>query len=70
MLSYLERQEKRQLEEFFQDSDCFPLPRPVDSDSQLKDVEQMEWQQLRSEFREEYVVLERQIYQAYDFLRN
>lgn len=36
MLSMLERQERRQLEEFFSDSDCFPLPRPVESDSQLR----------------------------------
>ena len=63
MLNMLERSEKRQLEEYFANYDCFPLPRPVENDSMLKDVEQMEYENLRAEFREEYVALERQIFQ-------
>lgn len=61
----LERSERRLLEDYFEDSDCFPLPRPVESESMLKEVENMEWDELKSDFREEYVVLERQIFQRY-----
>jgi hypothetical protein len=36
MLKMLQRNEKRQLEGFFKTHDCFPLPRPVDSEDKLK----------------------------------
>eukprot|EP01116_Phalansterium_solitarium_P002978 TRINITY_DN1336_c0_g1_i2.p1 TRINITY_DN1336_c0_g1~~TRINITY_DN1336_c0_g1_i2.p1 ORF type:complete len:546 (-),score=208.97 TRINITY_DN1336_c0_g1_i2:375-2012(-) len=47
---------------FAEPADCMPLPRPVDRDEQLKDVESMEWEELRSEFREKYAVLEDKIF--------
>lgn len=64
MLKMLQRNEKRQLEGFFKTHDCFPLPRPVDSEAALKDVEKLAFDALRSEFREEYGILERQIFTA------
>ncbi len=67
-MSMLESTEKRLLQDYFADYDCFPLPRPVENDSMLKEVDGMEWNELRSEFREEYVVLERQIWQRYHYL--
>lgn len=51
------------LEKYFSDYDCFPLPRPVDKDEMLKEVDNLQWEELKSDFREEYVVLERQVYQ-------
>lgn len=36
MMRMLDRAERRRLEDFFENYDCFPLPRPVDSDEQLK----------------------------------
>eukprot|EP01125_Pyxidicula_operculata_P018571 TRINITY_DN6608_c1_g2_i1.p1 TRINITY_DN6608_c1_g2~~TRINITY_DN6608_c1_g2_i1.p1 ORF type:complete len:1829 (-),score=575.17 TRINITY_DN6608_c1_g2_i1:19-5268(-) len=63
MLSMLDRTERRQLESYFDDNyDCFPLPRPVENEAMLKEVEKLEWNELRNEFREEYAVLERQIF--------
>ena len=51
------------MEACFRSHDCVPLPRPVDAESQLSQVEGMEWSELRSEFREEYVILERLLLQ-------
>uniref|UniRef100_A0A6B2KW57 GB1/RHD3-type G domain-containing protein n=1 Tax=Arcella intermedia TaxID=1963864 RepID=A0A6B2KW57_9EUKA len=62
MLGFLDRNEKRQLQNSFVDYTCFPLPRPVETEAMLKEVERLEWEDLRAEFREEYVVLERQIF--------
>jgi hypothetical protein len=36
MMRMLDRTERRRLEEFFENYDCVPLPRPVDSDELLK----------------------------------
>eukprot|EP01114_Cavostelium_apophysatum_P013934 TRINITY_DN3481_c0_g1_i2.p1 TRINITY_DN3481_c0_g1~~TRINITY_DN3481_c0_g1_i2.p1 ORF type:complete len:1119 (-),score=263.77 TRINITY_DN3481_c0_g1_i2:20-3124(-) len=52
------------LEKCFSDYECILLPRPVDRDELLKEVDNMTWDQLRSDFREEYVVLERQIFNS------
>ena len=38
--------------------DCVPLPRPVDSEEQLQQVESMEFGQLKGAFLEEYYMLE------------
>jgi len=64
MWEKLDQGAKNALQKCFQDYDCFPLPKPVDKDELLKEVDNMGWDQLRSEFREEYVVLERQIFAA------
>jgi hypothetical protein len=38
--------------------DCVPLPRPVDAEEQLQQVESMEFGQLKGTFLEEYYMLE------------
>ena len=38
--------------------DCVPLPRPVDSDAELQQVESMEFAKLKGAFLEEYYMLE------------
>ena len=38
--------------------DCVPLPRPVDSEEQLQQVESMDFAQLKGAFLEEYYLLE------------
>jgi hypothetical protein len=42
----------------FRSYDCVPLPRPVDSEDQLQQVETMEFGSLKSFFLEEYYLLE------------
>ncbi len=38
--------------------DCVPLPRPVDSEDDLQQVESMEFAKLKGAFLEEYYMLE------------
>ncbi len=38
--------------------DCVPLPRPVDSEDELQQVESMEFAKLKGAFLEEYYMLE------------
>lgn len=64
MNSKLGDRERTALERCFVESDCFPLPRPVDKESDLQHVEQMPYDALKVEFRDEYVVLERQVFNA------
>jgi hypothetical protein len=55
---------RRALKKCFDTAECFPLPRPVDRDELLKDVEKLDWNELRPEFREEYTILERRLYKG------
>ena len=64
MLDKMTPTDQKALERFFADYDCFPLPRPVDKESDLQRVEEMPYEALRDDFREEYAVLERQIFNA------
>eukprot|EP01127_Copromyxa_protea_P000366 TRINITY_DN1029_c0_g1_i1.p1 TRINITY_DN1029_c0_g1~~TRINITY_DN1029_c0_g1_i1.p1 ORF type:complete len:1994 (-),score=527.17 TRINITY_DN1029_c0_g1_i1:102-6083(-) len=64
MMRMLDRTERRRLEDFFDNYDCFPLPRPVDSDDMLKYVDTLKFEDLRTDFKEEYCVLERQVFQT------
>ncbi|PRP76870.1 hypothetical protein PROFUN_13214 [Planoprotostelium fungivorum] len=64
MMDKLEKSSRDALQRCFSDYDCVPLPRPVDKDELLKEVDNLGWDGLRSEFREEYVVLERAIFNA------
>lgn len=52
------------LERYFSDYDCVPLPRPVDKDELLKEVDNLGWGGLRDQFKEEYIMLERSIFNA------
>jgi hypothetical protein len=38
--------------------DCFPLPRPVDSEQQLQEVDRMEFSSLKANFVEEFFLLD------------
>lgn len=62
LLSKFGAADKERLEKCFGSVDCFPLPRPVANDKDLKNVEGMPYDALTSEFREEYLVLERKIF--------
>jgi hypothetical protein len=62
MMSKLGENERSALERNFATSDCAVLPRPVDREADLQNVEQMDWAHLNENFREEYLVLERQIF--------
>jgi hypothetical protein len=64
MMSKLGENERSALERNFSTSDCAVLPRPVDREADLQNVEQMDWAHLNENFREEYLVLERQIFNA------
>jgi hypothetical protein len=64
MMSKLGENERSALDRNFASSDCAVLPRPVDREADLQNVEQMDWAQLNENFREEYLVLERQIFNA------
>ena len=53
MLSKIGDAERSALERCFATNDCFPLPRPVDKESDLQRVEEMEYAALREDFKEE-----------------
>jgi Guanylate-binding protein, N-terminal domain/Guanylate-binding protein, C-terminal domain len=61
MIQKLDSRSINSLRRCFRAYDCFLLPRPVHDDSLLRTVEQMAWDDLVPEFREDFVVLERQI---------
>lgn len=63
MMTKLDGASIKALGRVFKTSDCFPLPRPVDADSQLKQLETMAFDQLQEKFKEEYVIFERTIFQ-------
>eukprot|EP00736_Rhodelphis_marinus_P005367 Rmarinus@m.9770 len=50
------------LTQSFSTFDCFPLPRPVEKDELLRSVENMEFRDLTQDFRDEFVIFERMIF--------
>lgn len=61
MLEKLDEPARNALHKNFAEYDCIPIPRPVE-DHLLQKVEELQWQDLKAEFQEEYLVLERQIF--------
>ena len=51
MLSKMEVAEVRSLSRCFQSHDCFMLPRPVEQDALLREVEKMQYKDLTEPFR-------------------
>jgi hypothetical protein len=63
LLSKLDGATIDSLRRCFGEYDCALLPRPVTGDDQLGHVDTLTFEQLSSEFREEYIVLERRIFE-------
>lgn len=61
MLEKLDPGSLRTLRRCFGDYDCAPLPRPVDGDVQLRELDGVAYSDLRPEFREEFSLLERRV---------
>jgi hypothetical protein len=63
MLTKLDGASIKALQRVFKSYDCFPLPRPVDADEQLKEIETMPFDALSGKFKEEYVIFERSMFE-------
>ena len=62
MMEKLETGHIRKMKRSFKDFDCFPLPRPVDSEEMLQEVEKMDFSALRPNFQEDFFLLDRLIF--------
>lgn len=63
LIEKLDPAQVRSLKRNFESYDCVPLPRPA-SDEVLRKMDEHCFQDLSTEFREEFVVLERQLFDA------
>eukprot|EP00929_Paragymnodinium_shiwhaense_P076723 TRINITY_DN39489_c0_g1_i1.p1 TRINITY_DN39489_c0_g1~~TRINITY_DN39489_c0_g1_i1.p1 ORF type:complete len:1022 (-),score=254.65 TRINITY_DN39489_c0_g1_i1:12-3077(-) len=63
LVEKLDPEHIRTLRRSFGDYDCVPLPRPA-GDDVLRRMEEHTFQDLAAEFREEFVVLERRLFEA------
>ena len=62
MMEKLDDGQLRKLRRNFREFDCFPLPRPVDSEQQLCEVDTMEFSTLRANFVEDFFVLNKMVF--------
>jgi len=62
MMEKLETSHIRKMKKSFHDFDCFPLPRPVDTEEALQEVETMEFENLKANFQEEFFLLDRLVF--------
>jgi hypothetical protein len=62
MMDKLDTLHIRKMKRAFKDFDCFPLPRPVDSEEQLQHVESMKFDELKAGFKDEFFLLDRLVY--------
>ena len=62
MCNKLEDVHLRKLRQVFREYDCVPLPRPVDSEASLQEVDQMEFSELKTNFVEEFYILDRLVF--------
>lgn len=62
MMDKLDTMHIRKMKRAFKDFDCFPLPRPVDSEEQLQHVESMKFDELKAGFKDEFFLLDRLVY--------
>lgn len=61
MVSKLSTSALRTLRRVFVDFDCCPMPRPVETEAELRTLEELAYHDLRPEFRDEFVLLERRV---------
>jgi hypothetical protein len=59
MMEKLETGHIRKMKRSFREFDCFALPRPVDKEEELQDVEKMEFTALKKNFQEEFFLFDR-----------
>jgi len=62
MVDKMNPKDVKALSASFASYDCHTLPRPVDAQEDLQNVEKMPYDNLKSDFREEYSILERIIF--------
>jgi hypothetical protein len=62
MLDKLDAPTKQKLLNCFESSDCVPLPCPCDNDQDLGRMDAMSFEDLAPRFKEEFMILERQIF--------
>lgn len=62
MMEKLETGHIRKMKRSFKDFDCFPLPRPVDTEEALQEVEKMDFGALKSNFQEDFYLLDRLVF--------
>ena len=62
MMEKLDDGQLRKLRRNFREFDCFPLPRPVDSEQQLCEVDTMEFATLRANFVEDFFMLNKMVF--------
>ena len=62
MLDKLDAPTRQKLLNCFESNDCVPLPCPCDNDQDLGRMDTMSFEELAPRFREEFMILERQIF--------
>jgi hypothetical protein len=62
MMEKLETVHIKKMQRSFRDFDCFPLPRPVDTEDELQEVERMDFEALKPNFQEEFFLLDRLVF--------
>ena len=62
MMEKLETVHIKMMQRSFRDFDCFPLPRPVDTEDELQEVERMDFEALKPNFQEEFFLLDRLVF--------